>query len=107
MVILACLAFTANKLGNTFLPDNGDLVSAFGALIIGLLGNFYSRIVHGTAFTSMVTGILFLVPVRGRIPLLIVLASLTVSLCSPALRKEEGSSIPIRARRTSIHPAFP
>lgn len=67
MVILACLAFTANKLGNIFLPDSGDLVSACGALIIGLLGNFYSRIVHGAAFTSMVTGILFLVPVRGRI----------------------------------------
>ncbi|KAF8140418.1 DUF1212-domain-containing protein [Boletus edulis] len=62
MVILACVAFIANKLGNVFLPDNGDLVSAFGALIIGLLGNFYSRIVHGTAFTSMVTGVLFLVP---------------------------------------------
>ncbi|KAG8219667.1 hypothetical protein J3R82DRAFT_622 [Butyriboletus roseoflavus] len=62
MVIFACLAFTANKLGNIFLPDDGDLVSAFGALIIGLLGNFYSRIVRGTAFTSMVTGVLFLVP---------------------------------------------
>ncbi|KAI9461759.1 DUF1212-domain-containing protein [Boletus coccyginus] len=62
MVILACLAFTANKLGNIFLPDNGDLVSALGALTIGLLGNFYSRLFHGTAFTSMVTGVLFLVP---------------------------------------------
>lgn len=69
MVILACLAFTANKLGNIFLPDNGDLVSALGALTIGLLGNFYSRLFHGTAFTSMVTGVLFLVPVRGRIVL--------------------------------------
>ncbi|KAF8560209.1 DUF1212-domain-containing protein [Imleria badia] len=62
MVILACLAFTSNKLGNVFFPDSGDLVSAFGALIIGLLGNFYSRIVRGTAFTSMVTAVLFLVP---------------------------------------------
>lgn len=67
MVVFACLAFTSNKLGNIFLPDNGDLVSAIGALIIGLLGNFYSRIVRGTAFTSMVTGVLFLVPVRGSI----------------------------------------
>ncbi|KAG9314218.1 hypothetical protein JVU11DRAFT_5005 [Chiua virens] len=62
MVIFACLAFTANKLGNIFLPDNGDLVSAAGALMIGLLGNFYSRVIRGTAFTSMVTGVLFLVP---------------------------------------------
>lgn len=67
MVIFACSAFTAIKLGNIFLPDDGDLVSAFGALVIGLLGNFYSRIVRGTAFTSMVTGVLFLVPVRGPI----------------------------------------
>lgn len=66
MVVLACLAFTANKLGNTFFPDSGDLVSAFGALIIGLLGNFYSRIVRGTAFTSMVTAVLFLVPVSRQ-----------------------------------------
>lgn len=67
MVIFACSTFTAIKLGNIYLPDDGDLVSAFGALVIGLLGNFYSRIVHGTAFTSMVTAVLFLVPVRGRI----------------------------------------
>lgn len=78
MVILACVAFTANKLGNVFLPDNGDLVSAIGALIIGLLGNFYSRAFHGAAFTSMVTGVLFLVPVRGRIVLCF--AALTVFL---------------------------
>lgn len=78
MVILACVAFTANKLGNVFLPDNGDLVSAVGALIIGLLGNFYSRMVHGTAFTSMVTGVLFLVPVRRRTVLCLV--ALTVFL---------------------------
>lgn len=63
MVIFACVAFTANKLGNIFLPDDGDLVSAMGALVIGLLGSFYSRVVRGTAFTSMVTGVLFLVPV--------------------------------------------
>ncbi|KAF9229105.1 DUF1212-domain-containing protein [Gyrodon lividus] len=62
MVVFACLAFTADRVGNVFLPDDGDLVSAFGALVIGLLGNFYSRAVRGTAFTSMVTGVLFLVP---------------------------------------------
>ncbi|KIJ68213.1 hypothetical protein HYDPIDRAFT_82792, partial [Hydnomerulius pinastri MD-312] len=62
MVVFACLAFVANRLGNIFLPDDGDLVSAGGALVIGLLGNVYSRVVRGTAFTSMVTGVLFLVP---------------------------------------------
>ena len=69
MVVFTCAAFVANKVGNVLLPDDGDLVSAIGALVIGLLGNGYSRVVRGTAFTSMVTGILFLVPVRGWIGL--------------------------------------
>lgn len=66
MVSFACLSFVANRLGNAFLPDQRDLVSAGGALVIGLLGNVYSRIVRGTAFTSMVTGVLFLVPVSAQ-----------------------------------------
>lgn len=45
------------------LPGRTDIVSAVGAFVIGLLGNVYSRLVGGTAFTSMVTGVLFLVPV--------------------------------------------
>lgn len=104
MVIFSCSAFTANKLGNIFLPDNGDLVSAFGALIIGLLGNFYSRIIRGTAFTSMVTGVLFLVPVRGRTA---ICASRSLNLSySLASRREEASSTVTRARRTSTRQAF-
>ena len=87
MVILACVAFTANKLGNVFLPDNGDLVSAVGALIIGLLGNFYSRMVHGTAFTSMVTGVLFLVPVRRRTVLCLVALTVFLSVWHRAGRR--------------------
>jgi uncharacterized membrane protein YjjB (DUF3815 family) len=31
-----------------------------------ILGNVYSRVFGGTAFTSMVTGVLFLVPVSQR-----------------------------------------
>ncbi|KAI9436777.1 hypothetical protein BJY52DRAFT_1385866 [Lactarius psammicola] len=45
-----------------FLADKGALAPAAGALVIGLLGNIYSRWSRGTAFTSMVTGVLFLVP---------------------------------------------
>ncbi|KAF7978484.1 hypothetical protein HWV62_45621 [Athelia sp. TMB] len=33
-----------------------------GAITIGLLGNVYSRVFGGSAFTSMVTGVVFLVP---------------------------------------------
>jgi uncharacterized membrane protein YjjB (DUF3815 family) len=36
---------------------------------VGLLGNVYSRRFGGTAFTAMVTGVLFLVPVRAFLAL--------------------------------------
>ena len=63
MVIFSCAAFAANRTANHFISDRGDIVSASGAFVIGLCGNAYSRLVGGTAFTSMVTGVLFLVPV--------------------------------------------
>ncbi|KAL4241818.1 ThrE exporter family protein [Abortiporus biennis] len=62
MVLFSCLAYAANKGANELVSGRGDIVSAFGALVIGLCGNIYSRIVRGTAFTAMVTGVLFLVP---------------------------------------------
>jgi uncharacterized membrane protein YjjB (DUF3815 family) len=65
MVVFSCCSFTANKIGNMYLGDSVDIASAAGALVIGVLGNFYSRFTGGTAFTSMVTGVLFLVPVRA------------------------------------------
>ncbi|KAG8895245.1 hypothetical protein FRB99_000687 [Tulasnella sp. 403] len=46
-----------NKTG----PRN-EIVSAVGAFVIGVLGNVYARVFKGTAFTSMVTGVCFLVP---------------------------------------------
>lgn len=63
MVLFSCLAYAANRGANELISNRGDIVSAFGALVIGLCGNVYSRVVGGTAFTSMVTGVLFLVPV--------------------------------------------
>lgn len=65
MIIFSCCSYTANKASNMFLADKGALAPAAGALVIGLLGNIYSRWSRGTAFTSMVTGVLFLVPVRN------------------------------------------
>ncbi|TFY70919.1 hypothetical protein EVG20_g2083 [Dentipellis fragilis] len=62
MIAFSCCSYAANKAANLFMSDRGDIASAAGALVIGLLGNFYSRFVGGTAFTSMVTGVLFLVP---------------------------------------------
>ena len=34
-----------------------------GALVVGLLGNLYSRVCKGQAYPAMVTGVLFLIPV--------------------------------------------
>jgi len=62
MVIISCVSFVANKAADHFIFNRSDVVSAIGAFVIGLLGNIYSRIFSGTAFTVMVTGVLFLVP---------------------------------------------
>ena len=65
MVCFSCLAYAANRVANVYISDRGDIVSAVGAFVIGICGNMYSRVVGGTAFTSMVTGVLFLVPVSA------------------------------------------
>ncbi|KAF8167733.1 hypothetical protein B0H34DRAFT_740573 [Crassisporium funariophilum] len=62
MVLFSCCAYAANRATSLVLPGRTDIVSAAGAFTIGCLGNVYSRVVRGTAFTSMVTGVLFLVP---------------------------------------------
>ncbi|KJA25855.1 hypothetical protein HYPSUDRAFT_134069 [Hypholoma sublateritium FD-334 SS-4] len=62
MVLFSCCAYAANRSASLVLPGRTDIVSAVGAFVIGSLGNIYSRVVGGTAFTSMVTGVLFLVP---------------------------------------------
>ncbi|KAH9947233.1 DUF1212-domain-containing protein [Amylocystis lapponica] len=62
MVVISCISYAANKVANHFIFNRSDVVSAIGAFAVGLLGNIYSRRMGGTAFTSMVTGVLFLVP---------------------------------------------
>ncbi|KAJ3535643.1 hypothetical protein NM688_g6950 [Phlebia brevispora] len=62
MVIISCVSYTANKVADHFIFNRSDVVSAIGAFAVGMLGNLYSRKMGGTAFTSMVTGVLFLVP---------------------------------------------
>lgn len=66
MVVISCVSYAANKLANHFIFNRSDIVSSIGAFAVGLLGNVYSRRMGGTAFTSMVTGVLFLVPVSCR-----------------------------------------
>ncbi|TFK56557.1 hypothetical protein OE88DRAFT_1730037 [Heliocybe sulcata] len=62
MTMFSSAAYAANKATGLYVSDRGDVVSAVGAFVIGVLGNVYSRILRGTAFTSMVTGVLFIVP---------------------------------------------
>lgn len=63
MVFISCCSYTSNRIANHYIFNRSDIVSAIGAFTVGLLGNVYSRKMGGTAFTSMVTGVLFLVPV--------------------------------------------
>jgi len=62
MVVISCASYAANKVANHYIFNRSDIVSAIGAFAVGVLGNAYSRKMGGTAFTSMVTGVLFLVP---------------------------------------------
>lgn len=64
MVVISCASYASNKIANHYIFNRSDVVSAIGAFTVGVLGNVYSRKMGGTAFTSMVTGVLFLVPVR-------------------------------------------
>lgn len=66
MVVISCISYTANKVADHFIFNRSDVVSAIGAFVVGLLGNLYSRRMGGTAFTSMVTGVLFLLPVSSH-----------------------------------------
>lgn len=63
MVFISIVSYAANKVADHFIFNRSDVVSAIGAFVVGLLGNIYSRKMRGTAFTVMVTGVLFLVPV--------------------------------------------
>ncbi|KAG5221560.1 DUF1212-domain-containing protein [Salix suchowensis] len=62
MVVISCASYASNKVANHYIFNRSDVVSAIGAFTVGVLGNMYSRKMGGTAFTSMVTGVLFLVP---------------------------------------------
>lgn len=65
MVFFACAAYATTKAVTLFVSDHLSVIAAFGAVVIGLCGNIWSRLGGGTAFTSMITGVLFLVPVRS------------------------------------------
>lgn len=62
MVLLGCCSLTANKLFNSWIYDRGDVVSAIGATVVGILGTIYGHYSEGDALPSMIPGILVLLP---------------------------------------------
>jgi uncharacterized membrane protein YjjB (DUF3815 family) len=98
MVVISCISFAANKTANHFIFNRSDVVSAIGAFAVGLLGNVYSRRFGGTAFTAMVTGVLFLVPVRASFSFSLRSSRIIqFACCSLGFPKLEGSPLPIAA----------
>jgi len=98
MVVISCISFAANTTANHFIFNRSDVVSAIGAFAVGLLGNVYSRRFGGTAFTAMVTGVLFLVPVRFFVSLSlrgrVTQSTVAVFVRSPGFPKPEVSLRP-------------
>jgi uncharacterized membrane protein YjjB (DUF3815 family) len=66
MITFSCATYTATLIAKTYLSERADVVSCIGAIAIGSLSALYSRVLRGNAFTSAVTGVLFLVPVGTK-----------------------------------------
>lgn len=62
MCIIACIAYTVNTVVGLYIPYS-SIVAIISAFVVGVIGNTYSRIMGDTAFTIMVTAVLFLLPV--------------------------------------------
>lgn len=62
IVIFGCCSFSANKVFNLWIFDQGDVVSAIGATVVGILGTIYGHYSEGDALPSMIPGILVLLP---------------------------------------------
>lgn len=63
IIIFGCCSFAANKVFNMWIYDRGDVVSAIGATVVGILGTIYGHYSEGDALPSMIPGILILLPV--------------------------------------------
>lgn len=90
MVVISCASYASNKIANHYIFNRSDIVSAIGAFTVGVLGNVYSRKMGGTAFTSMVTGVLFLVPVSILIVISLAYGSTSRRTCSRVSHRREA-----------------
>jgi hypothetical protein len=66
IVAFGCCSFAANKVFNMWIYDRGDVVSAIGATVVGILGTIYGHYSEGDALPSMIPGILILLPVKSK-----------------------------------------
>jgi uncharacterized membrane protein YjjP (DUF1212 family) len=66
IVVFGCCSFAANKVFNMWIYDRGDVVSAIGATVVGILGTIYGHYSEGDALPSMIPGILVLLPVKFK-----------------------------------------
>jgi uncharacterized membrane protein YjjB (DUF3815 family) len=66
IVVFGCCSFAANKVFNMWIYDRGDVVSAIGATVVGILGTIYGHYSEGDALPSMIPGILILLPVKSN-----------------------------------------
>ena len=62
MVAIATLGYTVNYFAVERFEHNPQVVSALGALAIGIMGNLYSRVGHGLAFAAMLPAVFVQVP---------------------------------------------
>lgn len=63
MILFGCCSFIANRVGNMYILGRGDVVSAIGATVVGVLGTICGHFSKGDALPSMIPGILVLLPV--------------------------------------------
>lgn len=62
MLIISGCGYVVTYFSGRKLANAAELTSALGALVIGVLGNIYSRVGHGLAFAAMLPAIFVQVP---------------------------------------------
>ncbi|KAK9472383.1 uncharacterized protein V1510DRAFT_417338 [Dipodascopsis tothii] len=62
MIFIAGGGYVVSYFANKHFSEASEVASAIGALVIGILGNLYSRIGHGLAFAAMLPAIFVMVP---------------------------------------------
>jgi uncharacterized membrane protein YjjB (DUF3815 family) len=56
MVVIGGAGFSANFFSGRAFPNSPATVSAFGAFVVGILGNIWSKATRESAFVVMIVG---------------------------------------------------